>query len=64
MTLTYAGKAVHWSLKMLLLCAEERNLDKLFREWLTKCHGDLDKLVRFEELAPDELQVQTSPLTT
>lgn len=43
---------------MVMFCAEERVQDKLFKEWMTKCHSDLDKVIRFESLASDELQVR------
>lgn len=35
----------------------ERAQEKLFKEWLTQCHRDLDKVTRFEKIAKTIIQV-------
>ena len=36
--------------------AGEPGLEKAFREWLQRCHAELDKSLRFEDLAEPEAQ--------
>lgn len=44
------------NLETLLLDAvpKDRNIEKNFREWIGNCHSNLDKLVRFENLADSQ----------
>ena len=39
-----------------LALAGEPGMEKAFREWLQRCHTELDKSLRFEELAEPEAQ--------
>lgn len=36
--------------------ASDRNIEKRFKEWLGRCHGTLDKSIRFERLADSRAQ--------
>jgi hypothetical protein len=44
--------------------AGERSQEKVFRDWITSCHKDLDKVTRFEKLAGPELQASLFSLHT
>lgn len=37
--------------------AGDRHQEKRFRDWLVKCHSELDKSLRFEALADTAVQV-------
>ena len=41
-----------------LPCPGERNLEKKFKDWLTKCHATLDKSISFAAIAPASVQVR------
>ena len=38
--------------------AGDRNQERTFKQWLTKCHTELDKSIRFEKLADDDIQAR------
>ena len=40
--------------------AGDRLQEKKFREWLAKCHSQLDKSLRFENLADSTVQARYS----
>ncbi len=37
--------------------AGERNFQKVFEDWLKTCHKDLDKRIRFRDIAAADVQV-------
>jgi len=39
------------------LPAGDRNQERKFRDWLGKCHSQLDKSLRFDQLADPAAQV-------
>ena len=46
----------------MLLGVGERTQEKLFKDWLTQCHRNLDKVTRFEKIGGKELQVGYSDM--
>ena len=51
------SRAVRCANEIVALPAEDRSQEKLFKEWITNCHANLDKEIRFERPASEELQV-------
>ena len=49
--------AVSCANEVVALPAEDRSQERLFKEWITNCHANLDKEIRFERPASEELQV-------
>lgn len=43
---------------------DRTNLERKFREWLTRCHATLDKRIRFVGLAEPAMQVLMPPLAS
>ena len=41
--------------------AGDRHQERTFRHWLTQCHTELDKSIRFEQLADAGVQVCARP---
>jgi hypothetical protein len=37
----------------------DRQLEKRFKEWLAKCHKELDRTIKFEALCSQAIQVRT-----
>lgn len=37
----------------------DRQLEKHFKEWLAKCHKELDRTIKFEALCSQAIQVRT-----
>lgn len=42
------------------LLTGERHQERIFKDWLAKCHRELDKTIKFEEIADEETQASTS----
>lgn len=36
----------------------DRHLEKKFKEWLVKCHKELDRTIKFEQLCSHAMQVR------
>ena len=43
-------------ISIIIIIAGDRNQERKFREWLSKCHSQLDKSLRFTQLADAAVQ--------